>query len=326
MQEHEIIAAIQKIFPCRTDVSPCGIGDDCAVLCDGLVLLTTDASVEGVHFDLSWMTPADAAYRCMTSNISDVAAMGAFAGPFSLALGLPPSMCDEDILSIIQAFKTCITDHELSDCWLIGGDVVRSSVLMFSVTVLGRRPAWPLVYRTGAMPGHHILLAGHPGMSAAGLALCQRNMHCEPLPVHAPFLQAFRRPRALTKLGPELARQGLVSAMMDTSDGVRTDLPRLLMQSHCGADIHVDAFVPSSTLSCLSQTLKSDAQDWMMCGGEDFGLLMTADAKHVKIIEWLAREHGVSCYDIGVCTSATGMRWYEGGRLCRRVDQSFLHF
>lgn len=326
MQEHEIIAAIEKCFPCRSEISPCGIGDDCAVLCDGLVLLTTDASVEGVHFDLSWMTAADAAYRCMTSNVSDVAAMGAFAGPFSLALGLPPGMSDDDILSVIEAFRRCIDDHGLRDCWLIGGDVVRSPVLMFSVTVLGKRPSWPMVYRSGACPGHRILALGHLGMSAAGLALCQRNMHGDGLPEYAPFLKTFRRPLALTQLGPALAREGLVSAMMDTSDGVRMDLPRLLAQSGCGAEIEISAFEPSAELLALGQTLGVDPRDWMVCGGEDFGLLMTAEAKYVKRIERLAHEHGVPCFDIGICTASRAVNWLEQGQQSLRMDQSFFHF
>lgn len=326
MLEHEIIAAIREVFPQRPELSPCGIGDDCAVLCDGLVLLTTDASVEGVHFDLSWMTAADAAYRCMTSNVSDVAAMGAYAGPFSLALGLPPTMSEADILSVIEALKTCISDHGLEDCWLIGGDVVRSPSLMFSVTVLGKRPSWPLVYRSGARPGHHILLVGNPGMSAAGLEVCRRGLHTGDCAGYRPFLEAFRRPKALTELGPLLAREGWVSAMMDTSDGVKTDLPRLLTQSGCGADLEVERFEPSQAMMRLGQELGVDARDWMMCGGEDFGLLMTTEPKYVKMIKCVAHEHGVSCYDIGICTSFSGLRWFEGETLSRRADLSFLHF
>ena len=73
--ENQVIEEISRIFTPRPDIAPLGIGDDCAVFRDGLNLITTDAAVEGVHFDLSWMSLADAAYRCTTANLSDVASM-----------------------------------------------------------------------------------------------------------------------------------------------------------------------------------------------------------------------------------------------------------
>ena len=326
--EEQVIQAIQEIFPSRKDLAPCGIGDDCAVLMPGLELITTDASVEGVHFDLSWMSLADAAYRCMTSNVSDAAAMGAYAGPFTLALGLREDIEFNEILSAIQAIKDCIQEHGLSDCWLIGGDVVRSSQVFFSITVLSQKPAWPVVLRSGAKPGDVILALGRLGMSAVGLELYRRSFDkkCSRQSAYAPYLKAFCRPHALTSLGPDIAQQQLVHAMMDISDGIRTDLPRLMKQSHCGARVDLGVVIPDGDLIQICKEINIDPIDQMICGGEDFGLLVTTPPQNVAKIKKYACTHQVPCYEIGVCTDSKNVEWFERGKSSHRIDTSFSHF
>ena len=326
--EEQVIQAIQDIFPPREDVASCGIGDDCAVLRPGLELITTDASVEGVHFDLSWISLADAAYRCMTSNVSDAAAMGAYAGPFTLALGLREDIKFNEILSAIQAIKDCIKTHELSDCWLIGGDVVRSSQVFFSITVLSPKPAWPVVLRSGAKPGDAILALGRLGMSAVGLELYRRGFDkkCNSQSAYAPYLKAFCRPHALTSLGPDIARLKLAHAMMDISDGIRTDLPRLMKQSHCGAHVDIDGLLPNIDFMHICNEIGLDPIDAMCCGGEDFGLLVTTPPQNVAIIQKYACTHQVPCYEIGVCTGSKNVEWFEQGKPSLRMDTSFSHF
>lgn len=328
--EAQVIDEISRTFPVREDLVERGIGDDCAVMQNGMKLITTDASIEGVHFDLRWMSVADAAYRCMTSNVSDIAAMGAYAGPFTLAWGLPSSLDFSEIRKAIQAIKTCLNDHGLPDCWLIGGDVVRSQVVMFSVTVLGKCPEWPVVCRNTAKPGDIVMAMGKLGYAAAGLALFESSIYLDKTRINAcslePLLQAFRRPKALTNAGPILAKNRLVSSMMDLSDGVRTDLPRLLKQSRCGAVLDLDVLVPDDCLSRAADVLQCDARDWMACGGEDFGLLMTAPVDNVGKIEKIAAENGIPCVILGKCTCDSDVIWNENGQVSLRKDLSFSHF
>lgn len=325
--ESQIIDLISREFPSRDDITIRGIGDDCAILRDRFELITTDASIEGVHFNLEWMTLADAAYRSMTSNISDIAAMGAYAGPFTLALGLSPALPLHEIQAAVQAIKSCIQDHGLDKCWLIGGDVVRSRQTLFSITLLGQNPPWPAVLRTGARPGNAILVLGNPGFSAAGLEICRRGLHLTPeFQKFATFIQDFRRPKALTALGPAIARRQLATAMMDLSDGIRTDLPRLMMQSHCAAKIQIENLTPPPQLCEIAEKFDLDPIDWMLCGGEDFGLLMTCEPNHAMTIINLARENGISCFRIGSCMQGTGVQWLENGLPSLRSDESFSHF
>lgn len=325
--ESDVIGMIREVFPKREDILERGIGDDCAILSRGHHLVSTDASIEGVHFNLDWMTPGDAAYRCLSSNISDIAAMGASAGVFTLALGLPGTMSMDDIRGIFQSLKQCIWDHGLDGCWLVGGDVVRSPVLMFSITIMGELPPWPIVCRDGARPDDCILALGRIGYSAAGLELFEKNliMTAEERGLE-PLLKAFRRPLACAKAGMRLAEMGLVSSMMDLSDGIYTDLPRLLSESHCGADLEVSCLVPSSILKEAASLCRQDPLNWMIFGGEDFGLLITAPAKNVPRIEMIAQECGLSCCQIGVCRMGDEVVWKENKEKLARADRSFSHF
>ena len=330
--EAQIIEIIEDIFKTRKDISPKGIGDDCAVIDlsganKGLALITTDASVENVHFNLNWMTLADAAYRCMTSNISDIAAMGAYGGPFTLALGLNPNLTIDEIREAIDAIRQCIEDHGLTKCWLVGGDVVRSDHTFFSITLLGNQPEWPVVYRNGAKPGDTILAIGNIGMSAAGLDILtkQRNdsKHTD---LFAPFIQAFKRPVSCAELGPELAKNKLATAMMDISDGIQTDLPRLLKQSQCGAEIQLEAFNPSHEMKQVAQILQANPVEWMTCGGEDFGLIMTCKEKNVIKIQDMATQFQVPCHIIGKCRTQTGVLWKLNGNTIEMKNKGFVHF
>lgn len=322
--ESQIIDAIQATFPTRDDLVSRGIGDDCAVMRPHYDLVTTDASVDGVHFDLSWMTPADAAYRCLTSNISDIAAMGGEPSAFTLALGIPKAMAFDEITAAITALRDCIQDHDLPECWLIGGDVVRAPQLMFSVTMFGRSVHAPIL-RNGAHPGDAIVVLGEPGMSCIGLSLCQKGYAHSDHPNLAPFLNAFKRPRALTALAKTIAQNGLASAMMDLSDGIRTDLPRLLAQSRCGAKIDIDALSASQDMRNAAYTCGIDPVSAMLCGGEDFGLLLTCPPSHLAAIKALPASLGIPCRVIGTCTAGS-IEWTEADSPSNRKDISFTHF
>ena len=322
--ESDVIRLINEMFPCRDDILDRGIGDDCAVFRRSQHLISTDASIQGVHFNLDWMTPGEAAYRCLSSNISDIAAMGANPGAFTLALGLPADMTFEDIRGIFLNLRQCIADHDLDVCWLVGGDVVRSPILMFSVTILAELPPWPIICRNGALPDDRILALGHIGHSAAGLELFEKNLSTQP--GFEPLLDAFRRPKACVHAGMRLAELGLVSSMMDLSDGIYTDLPRLLAESHCGADVDVTGLVPDKLLDDAASVCRVDPRDWMVFGGEDFCLLVTAPDKNIPNIHKVAQDFELPCYHIGICRRGDAISWYENHQKMTRNNRSFSHF
>lgn len=326
--ENQVIEEITHVFTPRPDIAPLGIGDDCAVFRDGLNLITTDAAVEGVHFDLSWMSLADAAYRCVTANLSDVASMGAEPSGFTLALCLRPDLVFESIREAIYAIKQCVDDHNLGDCWLIGGDVVRSGVVSLSITMLGKKPSYPVVRRSGAREGDVIAVLGHIGHSAAGLELCRRNlMMADSTSKYGEFLEAFKRPKALCHVGMDIARERLAHAMMDVSDGIMTDLGRMLESSRCGGVVDVGAFKPTASMARLAQELLVQPRAWMMCGGEDFSLLVAIPKSNVDAVKAICERHRVDYTPLGYCDGkVNGIRWMDGPEEVHLKNTSFVHF
>ena len=326
--ENQVIEEISRIFTPRPDIAPLGIGDDCAVFRDGLNLITTDAAVEGVHFDLSWMSLADAAYRCTTANLSDVASMGAEPSGFTLALCLRPDLGFESIRDAILAIKQCIADHNLDDCWLIGGDVVRSSVVSFSITMLGKKPNYPVLRRCGASDGDVIAVLGNIGHSAAGLELCRRNlMFADAISTYKPYLDAFKRPKALCHVGIAIAKERLAHAMMDVSDGIMTDLGRMLESSHCGGIVDVGVLKPTESMSALARELLVQPRGWMLCGGEDFSLLVAIPKSNVDAVKSICQQHKVDYTQLGHChKNINGIRWMDGRDEVHLKNTSFVHF
>ena len=326
MHESDVIQMIHEIFPDRPDVTPLGIGDDCARLARPGTLITTDASVENVHFDLSYVSYEDAAYRCLASNLSDIAAMGALASAWTLALGLSPDLPPPQLRRAVEAFRTCLDDHE-SDAWLIGGDVVRSERSFFSITMWGDcskgQDAWLPVTRAGARIGDMLVVLGTPGRACAGFECLKNGMAS-----HDEVKAAFLRPRALTRLAPILAQKGLVRAMMDTSDGIFADLPRLLAQSHVGARIELEAFdgMKDDELDDAARALHKTSAYFRIYGGEDYGILAAIAPANLEAVNKWGEVEGGAVSGVGTICEAQKLVWARDSCAVSLEDCSFRHF
>jgi thiamine-monophosphate kinase len=299
VNEASVIAMIARHFPPRPQLYPLGIGDDTAILKAqlGLDLLTCDCMCEGVHFDFRWMGWGDVAYRCLSANISDIAAMGGEPGPFVLSLALPghsPSV--QDLEALFGGLRACVDEHHCQDLYLLGGDTVRSSGgLMLSITLLGRAPSGGAVRRSTARLGDKLVVFRPLGGAALGLELLRRGLHGRaPL-----FEREHRRPMAETSLGVALGQSGLLSAMMDLSDGLVQDLERLSAASGLRLRLEVDAIPRHPLLTSLCQELGLDERDFVLAGGEDYTLVATVPVEGLEALGVLLRREGREAYVIG---------------------------
>lgn len=250
--ESSIIAALTADpLPPEVRVGP---GDDCAVLSDGTVL-TVDTMVQGVHWDHRF-GPADLGWRLVMVNASDVAAMGARPSWALLSVSLPSADMDW-----VQAFSRGL-HQALSQLGvpLLGGDTTRSPTATLSLTMAGKLVAEPLL-RSGGRIGDELWVSGQLGSASAAFHL--------DLPELMPTLL---RPSPPLELGPTLALEGLCSAAMDLSDGLRTDLDRLCRASACGAIVDPE-------LLPLHPALRAAGVDPLPHGvsfGDDYQLLLAA--------------------------------------------------
>lgn len=321
--EAQIIARISERIPRRRDLLGLGIGDDCELLMRYYNLATADCFVEGVHFDLRWMTLQDVAYRGLSANISDIAAMGGEPGAFLLSLGLPSRRFSlDDIDMFLEGLSACVADHGLTGCVLAGGDVVRSpQSLFFNISMLGTVDAARMLTRNGARVGDVLMVFGSLGHSALGMQLLAQNIREQRF---AAYYDAFCRPRAQTVMGPSLV--GIAHAMMDLSDGLWRDSSKLLVQSGVGARLELESIEFSEVELEAARMLGFNILDLALEGGEDFSLLAAVEPTRVSEAVELARHNKVRAHVVGKCIEAQSLSCYYHAQEFRPRWVGFEHF
>jgi thiamine-monophosphate kinase len=251
-----------------------GIGDDCAVLRPRPgreLVVTTDLTLEGVHFRRDWHPAVSVGHRCLARGLSDLAAMGARPEAAFLSLAMPASLISSRAASpaiswldsFLDGFFALASEYSVP---LAGGDLAKSPQLLSAdIVLLGSTPKGRALLRSGARAGDLIYVTGALGGSAAELqALGRRPAQFRRVekPGH-PHL--FPLPRLA--VGHKLLK--LATAAIDVSDGLSTDLSHLCEESGLAAEIERDA-LPVDARATLEQALH---------GGEDYELLFTASPR-----------------------------------------------
>jgi thiamine-monophosphate kinase len=220
------------------------IVDDVAVL-DGGLVVTQDALVEDVHFRRAWTGWRDLGFKAAAVNLSDLAAAGAEPEALVVTLCAPPDMSLEDVVALYEGMAEAGVPVR-------GGDTTRADSVILSVTAIGRSERVP--GRGGAQPGDALVVTGPLGGSAAGLRSLAAGED-------SPHVATHRRPPLRLAEGRALAQTA--HALMDISDGLAADVPRLAAASgvHCVVDL---ASVPRPDGVTPEQAA---------IGGEDYELL-----------------------------------------------------
>jgi thiamine-monophosphate kinase len=255
-----------------------GIGDDCAVFgvregCKQLV--SVDTLVEGVHFDLTWHGPRQLGHKAAAVNISDIAAMGGKPCFVLLSMALPARLDFAWLTAFTEGFTAELREYEIV---LIGGDTVASPAgLSLSISIIGEAEEDRILYRSGAGVDDVIMVSGPLGDAALGLNLCRQGRK-DLLASWPQLAAAHLTPRPEVALGRHLAGGGKVTAMLDMSDGLSTDLAHMCAASGLGARIDVDLIPVSVAARQAALALEIDVMDLALSGGEDYKLLFTCPA------------------------------------------------
>ncbi|MBD5634874.1 MAG: thiamine-phosphate kinase [Candidatus Eremiobacteraeota bacterium] len=277
MTEDALVAALRAIVEAPAVPSGLprrivlGIGDDAAVWQPSrshLSVVTTDALVDGVHFDRMVSEPRAIGKRAMAANLSDVAAMGARPVLATVALGVAPGTSEAWLLECYRGLAEVAARY---DAYIVGGDIVRTPSLTLSLTVVGEVSRSRLKRRDGGRPGDVVAVTGPLGASRAGLEISRRPLPVA-LQVRAEALAAFETPAPRLREGRFLAASAHVRAMMDSSDGLSTDLARLALASGCGATIEDVPVHPVA--AAVAEAAGDAARGYALDGGEDFELIV----------------------------------------------------
>ena len=274
-----------------------GIGDDCAVLrplagYDSLV--TTDFSLEGIHFRRDWHPPEAVGYRCLARGLSDIAAMGGDPVAVFLSLALPRDLPQSWVRRFIRGLIALAKKHRAT---LAGGDIAESpDGILADIVVLGTVPKGNATLRSGAKPGDRIYVSGELGGSAAAVRKLRAQPGKKLNPRH--YMRHFY-PQPRIELGRILRENYLASAMIDTSDGLSTDLAHICQESGVGAEVD-GSRIP---LASVGKPAREVDLNLALHGGEDYELLFTAPGNR-RIPNRIA---GVAITQIGGITQSQGI-------------------
>lgn len=302
--------ASSRVGP-RLEIS---IGDDAAawrVLDGSRQVITTDALVEGVHFDLLTTSWQDLGWKSLAVNLSDVAAMGVEPDLAVITLGLPRQTEVEDVERFYEGLTECARRWGVA---IVGGDIVASPILTVNVSALGASTA-PLLRRSAGQPGDLLAVTGWLGLSGGGLQLLDRGLVSAPDGDAAVLLSAHRRPIPRVAEAQCLVRAG-VRCAMDVSDGLRGDAAHICEQSDLSASIEIDRVPLHSAL--VAALGRDQALGLALDGGEDYELLCAGPAEIVAAAARLMeRETGTALHVIGELRTSE-----REGRLVSLIDAS----
>ncbi len=280
-----------------------GIGDDCAVIerpGSLLELVTTDLLIEGSHFLRDAIEPRQLGRKSLAVNLSDVAAMGGKPRAAFLSLALP----GEIELSWIDAFFEGVGDR-LSEAGaeLLGGDTTRSKgPIVIQFTILGDVERAHLKLRAAAEPGDILCVTDQLGDSGGGLQALLDGV--DRTPAVERLVRKHLDPRPHLAEGAWLGSCSGVRAMIDLSDGLESDVRRIMERSGCGAEIEVTRLPTSRELEEVCAEQGWSAWELAVGGGEDYALLCSvAPEQYEQIAAEFQREFGRELHAVGRVTA-----------------------
>lgn len=302
--------------PARADVSV-GPGDDCAVVAGG-VALSSDMSVEGVHFRRDWLSMREVGYRAAAAALSDLAAVAARPVGVLVSLALPEADAGDPAVELMAGVREAV---EWVGGVVLGGDVARTAgPLVVDVTVVGE--ARDPVLRSGARRGDEVWVTGELGGAGAAVRAWLAGGTPDP-----EARERFARPRPRVREARWLLENAAPTAMVDLSDGLAGDAAHLAVASGAAVLLSEET-VPVHAAARRIAVDETDAVRLAVGGGEDYELCFTAPqgrvAAHALDFE---REFGVGLTCVGRVGGGTGVWWVdvEGHRRPLGIE-AFQHF
>ena len=281
--EHALIARItgRLAMPPWVLVGP---GDDAAVIepeRGALDVLTTDALVDGVHFDRRFVPPDAIGHRALAVNLSDLAAMGAQPRAALLSLVLPGDLETVVVDGVLDGLLALAARHRVA---LVGGNVTRSpGSLMIDVTAIGSVRPRRVLTRAGARPGDEVYVTGAIGGAVVGLRMLQdriadsvgagAGLKTRPYP---DCEQRYLRPEPRVRAGLLLGRNRAASACIDLSDGLADGIRQIAAASGVGIAVDGEAIPLGDGVREYHRAQGQDPVCAALGGGDDYELLFTA--------------------------------------------------
>lgn len=272
-----------------------GVGDDAAVIdtgSDDYLLVSTDALIEGIHFNLMYMPLKHLGYKAVAVNVSDICAMNGKAEQITVSIAVSNRFSLEALEELYAGIKLACLEYEVD---LVGGDTTSSvSGLMISITAIGRVKKEDVVFRSGAKEFDLLVVSGDLGGAYMGLQLLERekdvfksNPQIQPdLDGHDYIMQRQLKPEARIDVVKYLKELGVKpTSMIDVSDGLASEVLHLCKASNVGCHIYDEKLPIDAKTSMTALDFNLDPSTCALNGGEDYELLFTIKQSDFEIIQ-----------------------------------------
>ena len=299
-----------------------GIGDDAAVFKTSKNMwnvVTVDALVEGIHFDLRYSNFKKLGRKALSSNLSDIAAMGAVPTWALLNLTIPAKITADNITELYRGISEIAKKYQTQ---VIGGNITRAkSELVICITLLGEVEPRYILKRSSAKVGDIIAVTGDLGGSHAGLSILQNRKRSS---VFSYITEKHLNPEPRNEWIRLLLKKGVkINSCIDISDGLSSDLSHICRASKAGAELEL-AHIPVHPETLRAAQLKKDnILDYVLHGGEEYELLMTLTPKNFKKAK---RILGKNITAIGRMTASNMISGIRNNKKTKIEVKGFKHF
>jgi len=278
-----------------------GIGDDCAVLRNGetVLLVTSDACIEDVHFKRDYFDPRDIGWKAAAAALSDIAAMGGTPRYVTVSLACPADIETEYLDALYAGLRDAV---QAVDACVVGGDVTRSPAgIYLDIAVIGEAPKDRYRLRSGGQPGDVLAITGWPGRSAAAFELLAAGKDAGDL--H----DAQCRPIPRICEGAWLAARPEVHALIDCSDGLAQDTGHLARAGGLDITIDTERLPIAASLDAAAALLTHAPRSYVLRGGEDYELIALIEATSAdRLRNEFADSLGVPLHIVGTASAGEG--------------------
>lgn len=316
--EFGLIEHLTKDMEIKNQSTLKAVGDDCAVIASGgddmVSLVTTDMLMEGIHFDLTYISMKHLGYKSAMVNISDVVAMNGTPRQMTVSLALSKRFTVEDMEDFYSGLRLACDKHGVD---IVGGDTTSSLTgLAISITCIGEARKQDVVYRSGAKDTDLICVSGNLGAAYMGLQILEREKavyyqqireiqnkysdkaeqrtHIDALQFNPDFagkeylLERQLKPEARADILQSLREAGIKpTAMMDISDGLSSELMHICKQSGCGCRLYEKNIPIDYQTAVTAEEFNMNLTTCALNGGEDYELLFTVPIGDLAKVETL---------------------------------------
>jgi thiamine-monophosphate kinase len=259
------------------------IGDDAAVIKsskDKLLILTTDALIEKVHFDLKYCTLLEVGWKSLVANLSDIAAMGGTPLAGVVSLGIPKKSEVGKVLTLYQGMQKAGKKY---NCPLVGGDTVFSPKgLVISIAVLGEVKKESITTRSGAKQRDLVCVTGDLGLSQFGLELLKKIPRKT---LKSTWIKKHLLPEPRIEESQFLVKNFRINSMIDISDGLSSEINHIANESKVGAIIYEEKIPINPLIQKNAKLINKSPLDLALNSGEEYELLFTLPEKYQKKLD-----------------------------------------